>query len=149
MTDKFDELEKEVMAEMKKVYTETVIYHAMNPRNTGKINNADGFAAITGPCGDTMKIWLKVNGGKIVDATFSTDGCSATVACGSMVTEMIKGEDASQALAISQNGVLETLGGLPEGNLHCALLAANTVKAAVQDYMTMRKEPWKKAYRKC
>ena len=148
MTDKFDELEKEVMAEMKKVYTETVIDHAMNPRNTGKINNADGFASITGPCGDTMKIWLKVNHGKIVDATFSTDGCSATVACGSIATEMIKSEDVSQTLAISQNDILETLGGLPEGNLHCALLAANTVKAAIQDYIIMRKEPWKKAYRK-
>lgn len=149
MTDKFDELEKEVIAEMKKVYTETVIDHAMNPRNAGKINNADGFASITGPCGDTMKIWLKVNGSKIVDATFSTDGCSATVACGSIATEMIKGEDASQTLAISQSDILETLGGLPDGNLHCALLAANTVKAAIQDYMIMRKEPWKKAYRQC
>jgi len=148
MTDKFDELEKEVMEEMKKAYTETVIDHAMNPRNTGKISNADGFASITGPCGDTMQIWLKVNDGKVVDSTFWTDGCSATVACGSMATEMIKGEDVAQALAISQSDILETLGELPEGNLHCALLAANTVKAAIQDYIAIRKEPWKKAYRK-
>jgi len=149
MTDKFDELEKEVMEVMKKAYTETVIDHAMNPRNTDKINNADGFASITGPCGDTMKIWLKVNDGKIVGSTFWTDGCSATVACGSIATEMVKSEDITQALAISQSDILEALGGLPEGNHHCALLAANTVKAAIQDYITMRKEPWKKAYRKC
>jgi nitrogen fixation NifU-like protein len=148
MTDKFDELEKEIMYEMRKVYTETVIDHAMNPRNVGRIAHADGFSRITGPCGDTMKIWLRINGGTIVDASFSTDGCSASVACGSMATEMIKNKDVTQALAISQNDVLKTLGGLPEGNLHCALLAANTVKAAIQDYITMRKEPWKKAYRK-
>lgn len=149
MTDKFDELEKEIMDEMRKAYTETVIDHAMNPRNAGKIALADGFGHITGPCEDTMEIWLRINGGTIVDASFSTDGCSATVACGSMATEMIKNKDVTQALAISQNDILETLGGLPEGNLHCALLAANTVKAAIQDYITMRKEPWKKAYRKC
>jgi len=95
-----------------------------------------------------MQIWLKVNDGKVVGSTFWTDGCSATVACGSMATEMIRGEDVAQVLAISQSDILETLGGLPEGNLHCALLAANTVKAAIQDYIAIRKEPWKKAYRK-
>ncbi len=149
MTDKFDELEKEVMEMMKKVYTETVIDHAMNPRNLGKLDNADGFASITGPCGDTMKIWLKVNDGKIMNSTFWTDGCSTTVACGSIATEMVKSENVTQALAISQNEIFQALGGLPEGNRHCALLAANTIKAAIQDYITIRKEPWKKAYRKC
>jgi nitrogen fixation NifU-like protein len=66
-----------------------------------------------------------------------------------MATEIIKGEDVSQALSINQNDILKALDGLPEGNHHCALLAANAVKAAVQDYMTIRKEPWKKVYRKC
>ncbi|MCJ7654356.1 MAG: iron-sulfur cluster assembly scaffold protein, partial [Dehalococcoidia bacterium] len=113
------------------------------------IAHADGFGRITGPCGDTMEIWLKVNNGTIVGATFSTDGCSTTVACGSMATEIIKGEDVAQALAISPSDVLEALGGLPEDSRHCALLAANTIKAAVKDYIAIRKEPWKKAYRKC
>ena len=148
MTDKFNEPEKEVIKTMKKIYTATVIDHAINPRNTDKINNADGFASITGSCGDTMKIWLKVNDGKIIGSTFWTDGCSATVACGSMATEMIKSENVTQGLTISQNDILEALGGLPEGNHHCALLAANSIKAAIQDYITMKKEPWKKAYRK-
>ena len=133
---------------MKKVYTETVIDHAMNPRNAGGIAHADGFGRTTGPCGDTMEIWLRINSGSIVDAAFSTDGCSTTVACGSMATETIKGKDIAQALAINQNDILKALGGLPEDNRHCALLAANTVKAAVQDYIAIRKEPWKKAYRK-
>jgi nitrogen fixation NifU-like protein len=66
-----------------------------------------------------------------------------------MASELIKGEDISKALATSQNDILEALGDLPEGNHHCALLAANAVKAAILDYMSMRKEPWKKAYRKC
>ena len=148
MTDEFDELEKQIMAAMKEIYTETVIDHAMNPKNAGRIAHADGFGRITGPCGDTMEIWLKVNNGTIAGATFSTDGCSTTVACGSIATEMIKGEDVAQALAIGQDDILKALGGLPEDNRHCALLAANTIKAAVKDYIAIRKEPWKKAYRK-
>jgi nitrogen fixation NifU-like protein len=96
-----------------------------------------------------MEMRLKAKDGKITDAAFWTNGCSTTVACGSMASELIKGEDVSQALAISQNDILEALGGLPEGNHHCALLAANAVKAAVLDYIAIRKEPWKKAYRKC
>ena len=149
MTDEFDELEKEIMEAMRKVYTETAIDHAMNPRNAGRIPNPDGFGSAISSCGETMEIRLKAKDGKITDVAFWTDGCSTTAACGSMATEIIKGEDISHALAINQNDLLKALGGLPEGNHHCALLAANAVKAAIQDYITIRKEPWKKAYRKC
>ncbi|MGD0353717.1 MAG: iron-sulfur cluster assembly scaffold protein [Dehalococcoidia bacterium] len=149
MTDEFDELEKEILETMRKIYSETVIDHAMNPRNAGKIPNPDGFGSTASACGETMEMRLKAKDGKITDAAFWTNGCSTTVACGSMASELIKGEDVSQALAISQNDILEALGGLPEGNHHCALLAANAVKAAVLDYIAIRKEPWKKAYRKC
>ena len=149
MPDKFDELEKEILETMKKIYSETVIDHAMNPRNTDRISNPEGFGSATSACGETLEIRLKAKDGKITDAAFWTNGCSTTVACGSMATELIKGEDAAQALAISQHDILEALGGLPEGNHHCAILAADAVKAAVRDYIAMRKEPWKKAYRKC
>jgi nitrogen fixation NifU-like protein len=149
MTDEFDELEKEIMETMRKIYSETVIDHAMNPRNAGKIPNPDGFGSTTSACEETMEIRFKAKDGKITDAAFWTNGCSTTVACGSMASELIKGEDVAQALATSQNDILEALGGLPEGNQHCALLAANAVKAAVLDYIAIRKEPWKKAYRKC
>jgi nitrogen fixation NifU-like protein len=149
MSDKFDELEKEILESMMKVYSKTVIDHAMNPRNTGNIPSPDGFGSTTSACGETMEIRLKTKDGKITDASFWTNGCSATVACGSMASELVKGEDISKALATSQNDILEALGDLPEGNHHCALLAANAVKAAILDYMAMRKEPWKKAYRKC
>jgi nitrogen fixation NifU-like protein len=149
MTDEFDELEKEILETMRKIYSETVIDHAMNPRNAGKIPNPDGFGATTSACGETMEIRLKAKDGKITDAAFWTDGCSTTVACGSMASELIKGQDVSQAMAISQNDILKALDGLPEGNQHCALLAASAVKAAVLDYIAIRKEPWKKAYRKC
>ena len=149
MTDEFDELEKQIMESMKQIYTETVIDHAMNPRNIGRIANPDGFGSATSSCGEIMEIRLKAEDGEITDVTFWTNGCSATVACGSIATEIVRGKDLAQALAINQSDIIKTLGGLPEGNHHCALLAANAVKAAVQDYITIRKEPWKKAYRKC
>ncbi len=148
MATEFDELQNEVMAQMKQVYTETAIDHAMNPRNAGSIAGADGFGSITGPCGDTMEIWLKVKDGKVADAAFWTDGCGTSIACGSMVTEMISGKDIGQALHINQGEVLRALGGLPEDSLHCALLAADTLQAAIQDYLALKREPWKKAYRR-
>jgi nitrogen fixation NifU-like protein len=141
---KFEELIKQ---EMRKIYSETVVEHSMDPRNLGELEEANGFARVTGPCGDTMSIWLKINGDTIINASFMTDGCGTTIASGSMVTEMVKGKRISQAQKITQRDVLDALGGLPQESEHCALLAANTLKAAIKDYVAMEQEPWKRAYR--
>jgi nitrogen fixation NifU-like protein len=142
---KFEELMRQ---EMRKIYSEAVVEHSMNPRNLGDLEDANGFARVTGPCGDTMSIWLKVNGDTIISASFMTDGCGTTIASGSMVTEMIKGKSISEAQKTTQHDVLAALGGLPQESEHCALLAANTLKAALRDYIAMKQEPWKRAYRK-
>lgn len=147
MASDFDELEEYVMADMRSIYTETVIDHAMNPRNVGSIRDADGFASITGPCGDTMEIWLRVRDGAIDDAAFWTDGCGTSIAAGSMVTELAKGKSVAEALKIGQQDVLDALGGFPEESVHCALLAANTLREAAREYLACQKEPWKRAYR--
>ena len=143
--EKFEELIKQ---EMRKIYSEAVIEHSMDPRNVGDLEDADGFAKVTGPCGDTMSIWLKVKNGAISDASFMTDGCGTTIAAGSMLTEMAKGKSISQAQKINQQDVLNALGGLPEESQHCALLAANTLKEAIRDYLAFKNEPWKRAYRR-
>jgi len=148
MTSSWEQFEELVKAEMRKVYSETAIDHAMNPRNVGDMEDADGFARVTGPCGDTMEIWLKVKNGTIANATFMTDGCGTSIASGSIVTELAKGKSVSEAQRISQQDVLNALGGLPEESEHCALLAANTLREAIKDYLAMTKEPWKRAYRK-
>ena len=75
VTSQFDELEKSVMADMRKVYSEATIDHFMNPRNLGDMADASGFGRVTGSCGDTMEIWLKVKNGTVAEATFLTDGC--------------------------------------------------------------------------
>ncbi len=147
MASSYEELEELIRQEMRKVYTEIAIDHALNPRNMGNMGDADGFGKVTGPCGDTMEIWLRVEGNTVVAAGFSTDGCSATLASGSMLTELVRGKSIPQALGISQQYVLDALGGLPEGNRHCALLAVNTLKEAIKDYLIFKREPWKRAYR--
>ena len=148
MTSSWEKFEELIKAEMRTIYSEAVIEHSMNPRNLGELEDADGFARVTGPCGDTMSIGLKVNGNTIISASFMTDGCGTTIATGSMVTEMAKGKTLSEAKKTTQRDVLGALGGLPQESEHCALLAANTLKAAIRDYTAMKREPWKRAYRK-
>jgi nitrogen fixation NifU-like protein len=148
MTSSWQKFEELIKQEMRKIYSEAVVEHSMDPRNLGELEDADGFARVTGPCGDTMSIWLKVNGDTIVNASFMTDGCGTTIASGSMVTEMVKGKSISEAQKTNQRDVLNALGGLPQESEHCALLAANTLKAAIRDIIKMKREPWKKAYGK-
>ena len=148
MSSELDELQALVMADARKIYSETVIDHAMNPRNLGAMQDADGFAKVTGPCGDTMEIWLKVKSSTITDINFMTDGCGTSIASGSMITELARGKSIGAAIKISQQDILNVLGGLPEESEHCALLASNTLKAAIRNCIAMQKESWKKAYRK-
>jgi len=146
VASEFDEFQKLIMADMRKVYSETTIDHIINPSNLGDMADASGFGRVTGSCGDTIEIWLKVKNGIVADATFLTDGCATSIASGSMATELAKGRSIPEALKISQQDVLKALGGLPEESAHCALLAANTLKEAVKDYISLKKEPWKRAY---
>jgi len=148
MTSEFDELQELIMVDMRKTYTEATIDHALNPRNLGDMEDADGFGKVTGPCGDTMEIWLKIKNAILVEATFLTDGCGTSISAGSMLTELARGKSISEALKITQQDVLDALGGLPQESVHCALLAANTLGEALKDYFALKKEPWKKAYRK-
>ena len=134
----FDELvasiEETIRKEEREIYTERTLREAYNPKNVGELKNPDGAARITGPCGDTVQIHLAVKEDIIADSKFITDGCGASTACGSVITELAKGKMVEEALTITDKEVLSVLGGLPEDNIHCALLAANTLKAALEDY---------------
>jgi nitrogen fixation NifU-like protein len=146
--DAFKEVEQSVMEDMKRVYSEKTIDHFLNPRNLAEIPAPDGFGRVTGSCGDTMEICLKVRDGRVTNASFWTDGCGTSIASGSMVTELAKGKSILEARKITQQDVLDALGGLPEESLHCALLAADTLKEAIKDYLAFKNEPWKKAYQR-
>ena len=148
MTSAWDKFQEQIKAKMREIYSETVVEYSLNPRNLGTIPDADGYARVTGPCGDTMEVWLKASDNTITEINFMTDGCGTSIASGSMITELAKGKSIGEATKISQRDILNALGGLPEESEHCALLAANTLKEAARDYIAMKREPWKKAYRK-
>jgi len=116
-------------------YSQKVMDHFMNPRNTGEIENADAIGEVgNAVCGDIMKIYLKINGNVIEDVKFKTFGCGAAVATSSIATEMIKGKTIDEALSLSNKAVIEALDGLPPAKLHCSVLAEQAVKAAISDY---------------
>ena len=143
-----EELSEKIMEDMSKIYSKKAIDYLLQPRNLGKIDDPDGYGKVKGPCGDTMEIFLKVINGKIAEANFMTDGCGTTIICGSMVTELAKGKGINDAGKITQAFILQNLGGLPESDQHCALLAANTFHEALKDYRLLEREPWKRVYRR-
>jgi nitrogen fixation NifU-like protein len=138
MATSWDEFEELIKSKMREIYSEAAIEHGMNPRNVGEIENADGFGKVTGLCGDTMSIWIKVSNDQIIDVRFLTDGCGTTRASGSMATEMAKGKSLAKAQKISQQDILEALGGLPKESEHCALLAATTLNEAIKDHLNRK-----------
>jgi nitrogen fixation NifU-like protein len=139
-----NELQESIMEDARKIYSEKVIERWLNPRNRGKVRNADGFAKIKGPCGDTMQISFKVKDHNISKIRFMTDGCASSIASGSMATELAKGQKIEEVSKISQQMILDALDGLPEESVHCALLASNTLKEAIKDYLNSKgKDPLK------
>jgi nitrogen fixation protein NifU and related proteins len=116
-------------------YNPVVMDHFNHPRNRGEMENADGVGNATNPvCGDTMRLFIKVEDQRIVEATFLTFGCGAAIAASSMTTEMIKGKTIEEALRISDQDVVEALGGLPPTKVHCSVLAEKALSAAIADY---------------
>ena len=116
-------------------YSEKVMDHFMNPRNVGEIESADGVGEVGNPaCGDMMRLYLKIEEGRVRDAKFRTFGCGAAIASSSMLTEMIKGKTVDEARAITNQMVAEALDGLPAVKIHCSVMAEQAVKSALDDY---------------
>ena len=116
-------------------YSEKVMEHFANPRNVGKMDDADGIGEVgNARCGDIMKMYIKVKDGIIADVSFNTFGCASAIATSSMATELIKGKPLDQALTLTNQAVVEALDGLPPAKIHCSVLAEQAVKAAIADY---------------
>lgn len=118
------------------MYTEKVMDHFQNPRNVGEIKDADGVGEVGNmKCGDIMKLYIKVTEDEVIeDISFRTFGCGAAIATSSMITELVKGKSLAEAEDISNRHVAEALGGLPPVKMHCSNLAADALKAAIEDY---------------
>lgn len=133
------------------LYSEKVLDHFQNPRNVGKLEDADGIGEVgNARCGDIMKIYLKVDENEIItDVKFNTFGCGSAIATSSMATEMIKGKPVSEALQLTNRAVVEALDGLPAHKLHCSVLAEEAVRAAIRDYYDRNSIPYGEELRAC
>ena len=118
-------------------YSEKVIDHYNDPRNVGSFVKEEddvGTGLVGAPeCGDVMKLQIKVENDKIVDAKFKTFGCGSAIASSSLATEWVKGKSVDEAMAIQNTDIVEELS-LPPVKIHCSVLAEDAIKAAINDY---------------
>ncbi len=128
-----DEIQSHIREEEMSIFSETVLHEFDNPSNVGRLEDADGEGELKGPCGDTMWMFVRINEGKVAGVSFITDGCGATIACGSMLTKIADGKKIAEVLDLSSLELIEALDGLPNENLHCARLAVATLHRAIKD----------------
>lgn len=118
-------------------YTDTVIDHFMHPRNVGEHpgDDADAYAQIGDPgCGDQMKLWFSVHEGRISKIAFKSFGCPGAIATSSMLTVLAEGKTIEDAMNITDDEVVNALGGIPENKKHCSLLGVQALQAAIVSY---------------
>ncbi len=130
-----DDLQETIIREASTYYAGKVVDLWLDPRNFAVLDKPHGYAKVTGPCGDTMEIFLRIERNIVEKATFATDGCAPSIAAGEMATELAIGKTLDEARAITDETILEALGGLPDESKHCALLAANVLAKAIAEYL--------------
>ena len=129
------ELEKMVSNVTRKSYTPVEPEPAPGYVRFGSLPDATSSARVTGPCGETMEIYLQIDGDKIVDGSFFTDGCGAGMACGTVAVLLALGKNLDDAATIEADSLLDIIDNLPEDHLHCATLAAGTLQAAIHNHI--------------
>lgn len=116
-------------------YSEIVLDHFERPRNHGELEDANAVGYMTNPvCGDTLLLMLRVRDGRIVEARWQSDGCAASIAASSLLSELVRGKSIAEAESITREAIVEALGGLPLSKLHASVLAADALHHALADY---------------
>lgn len=132
------------MADIKSLYSKKVMEHFQHPHNMGKIKNPSGRGRVGNPvCGDLMELQIKVVKYKgkvyITDAKFQTFGCGAAIATSSILTDLIISKTVDEALKISNQAIIDNLGGLPPVKHHCSVLAEEALRKAIASYRAKQK----------
>ena len=135
LDDFVEDLQNQISEETREAYGDVAFERLLKPLYNGGMENPDGYGRVTGPCGDTMQIFLKFENEKVKDATFQTDGCGASAVCGSFAAELALGKDPDELIEITGESILKVLGSFPKEDQHCAFLAANTLQEALNEYM--------------
>jgi nitrogen fixation NifU-like protein len=125
-------LQDEINQDVLETYGEKVYERWRNPRFQGPMENPNGHGRITGSCGDTMQIFLSLQDGIVRKASYVTDGCGCSAVCASVACELAVNKRPEQLSKITGETILDVLGGLPEDDVHCAFLAAETLQAALE-----------------
>lgn len=116
-------------------YSDVVLDHFQRPRNNGVLEDANAVGYMTNPvCGDTLLLMLRVREGRIESVRWQSDGCAASIAASSLLSELMQGRSLEEAGAISREEIVEALGGLPASKLHASVLAADALHQALADY---------------
>jgi nitrogen fixation NifU-like protein len=120
---------------MSESYSEIVLDHAENPRNAGVLEDANARGYQMNPvCGDTLALTLRIEDDVIADARYQVEGCTASIATGSILTELVKGMSVDDALALTHEDVSKAVGGLPTSKLHSAALVIDGLRRAIAGY---------------
>ena len=135
-----DKLQEDILSEAYSAYGKRGYDRWLHPKFCNTISNADAHAALTGDCGDTMEIFLSMNGEIVKDASYRTTGCASSSICGSFAAELAIGKSADEILDMTGETILNELGRFPQEEQHCAHLAITTVKEAINTYMRHRSQ---------
>lgn len=115
------------------MYSPQVLDHFQHPRNPGEVVNADSSVQIENPaCGDVLKLTLKVVDGRVVEIRFLAQGCVPTIACASLLTELLQGGTITEARQLRREELVKAIGGLPKASLHASHLAMDALNAALK-----------------
>ena len=135
LDDFLNELQNKINDDTIKDFGQKAFERWRNPSHMRPMERPDGYGRIAGTCGDTMEIFLRFKEGRVAEASFLTDGCGPSMICGSLAAELAHGKDPDELAEITEEAILEAIGGLPNDDRHCALLAANTLWEAIDYYM--------------